>query len=162
MKSFTISRLPAPTSAADIPELDVTPVMNMFVILIPFLVSMAVFTHLAVLKFSVPPNIGSNLGGDGKPKLKVTVVLAPTYVAITHGEQMLDSIPAPKGEYDFGQLESKLVVRRNQADIVDETVVAVRDEVPLKHIVAVMDRCRLAGFVKIGLSNAPQNPGKGV
>ena len=36
--------------AAEVADLDVTPVMNMFIILIPFLVSMAAFTHLAQAK----------------------------------------------------------------------------------------------------------------
>jgi len=39
----------------DMIELDVTPVMNLFMVLIPFLVSMAVFTHIAVIDFSLPP-----------------------------------------------------------------------------------------------------------
>jgi biopolymer transport protein ExbD len=48
-------------------DLDVTPVMNLFMVLIPFLVSMAVFTHLAVVDFSLPPaNTPSQENTDNK------------------------------------------------------------------------------------------------
>ena len=35
-------------------DVDVTPVMNVFVILIPFLLLMAVFTKIAIIDFSLP------------------------------------------------------------------------------------------------------------
>jgi biopolymer transport protein ExbD len=38
-----------PSELVESADLDVTPVMNMFIILIPFLVSMAVFTNLSIL-----------------------------------------------------------------------------------------------------------------
>jgi biopolymer transport protein ExbD len=44
----------------------------------------------------------------------------------------------------------------------DQAIVAVQDGVAFKHVVAVMDRCREAGFVHIGLSSATDDPRKGV
>ena len=43
-----------PSQTIDNADVDVTPVMNVFIILIPFLVSMAVFTHHAIVEFSLP------------------------------------------------------------------------------------------------------------
>jgi biopolymer transport protein ExbD len=150
-------------SAAQPPDVDVTPIMNMFVILIPFLVSMAVFTHLAVVRFSVPPNVGASLDQPGtKPTLKMTVVVANQYLAITHGDQMLDSIGVRNGRYDFAALAEKLAVRGPRLAMQDQAIVAVQDGVAFKHVVAVMDRCREAGFVHIGLSSATDDPRKGV
>ena len=53
-----------PSEAADVADLDVTPVMNMFVILIPFLVSMAVFAHVSIIEFSLPPNVGPSMAAS--------------------------------------------------------------------------------------------------
>lgn len=152
-------RTPSEASGADV-EIDVTPVMNMFVILIPFLVSMAVFTHLSILEFSLPPNVGGGMdSSEGKPKLKATIVVTPSFLAITHGERMLDSIPiGSDGEYRLERFEALLRTRREQLEIRDEAVVAVRDAVRFKHVVAVMDRVRAVGFEKVGLSSATQNP----
>jgi biopolymer transport protein ExbD len=56
-------------------EIDIAPVMNMFIILVTFLISMVVFTHVAILEFSVPPNVGTGLDrSKGKPKLRLTVL----------------------------------------------------------------------------------------
>ena len=136
-------------------ELDLTPVMNMFLILVPFLVSMAVFTQVAIIEFSLPPNVGAGLDDSlGKPKLKLTVVLGNDHSKVTLGERMLDSIPSAGDRFDTDSLLARLKVRRAGADIQDEVIVAVLDPVRFKHVVNVMDVCRDAGFEKIGLSSA--------
>ena len=152
-----------PSDATDTPDIDVTPVMNMFIILIPFLVSMAVFTHLSVLHFTLPSNAGSGRASDNtKPKLKLTVVIAEEYLAVTRGELMLDSLASIKGNYDLVQLTQRLARHRSDEEQSDEAVVAVRNSIEFDHVVQIMDICRNAGFTKIGLSNATEDPSKGV
>ncbi|MBD3391915.1 MAG: hypothetical protein GF418_07595 [Chitinivibrionales bacterium] len=151
--SFTRER--SPSEAAEAADIDVTPVMNMFIILIPFLVSMAVFTHLAIIEFSLPPNVGTGLdASSGKPKLKLTVVVAPDYLAITHGERMLDSLGLVAGRYDVDGMAARLRAHREDVEIKDEVILAVRDRITFKHVVRIMDACRALGFPKIGLSSA--------
>ena len=151
-------RNPSPSEvASETIDIDVTPVMNMFIILIPFLVSVAVFTHLTIIEFSLPPNVGMGLDtSEGKPKLKMTVVVTGGYLAITHGDAMLDSIPVKNADYDYTTLSRQLTARRREIDIKDEVIVAVRDAIRFKYVVKVMDRCRDAGFEKVGLSSAPE------
>lgn len=153
-----------PSDTVDSPELDVTPIMNMFIILIPFLVSMAVFTHLSVLHFSLPPNAGSDLSDStSKPKLKITVVIAENHLAITHGEMLLDSISCIDDTYDIAALTSHLRVHREQGTYLnDEVIVAVRNRISFNNVVKVMDVCRMVGFTRIGLSNATEDPTQGV
>ena len=160
----TFSKSTHPSNSVDTPELDVTPIMNMFIILIPFLVSMAVFTHLSVLHFSLPPNAGSGLSDStAKPKLKITVVIAENHCAIIHGENMLDSIACTGGNYDTDVLTSRLKICREQENVLsDEVIVAVRNRIAFKNVVSLMDVCRNAGFTKIGLSNATEDPSQGV
>jgi biopolymer transport protein ExbD len=156
--TFSKRRKTPSEAAAEVIDIDVTPVMNMFIILIPFLVSMAVFTHLTIIDFSLPPNVGAGLDtSQGKPKLKITVVVTSGYVAVTHGEKMLDSIPMGTDDYDYDLLYNKLLMRRQEVEIRDEVIVAVQDPIRFKHVVKIMDRCRDAGFDKVGLSSAPEN-----
>lgn len=165
MKGLSFRKGPRPPSeaVAEVVDIDVTPVMNMFIILIPFLVSMAVFTHLSIIEFSLPPNVGAGLDPSaGKPKLKLTVIVTPDFLAVTLGERMLDSIPLLAGEYRLDVLQERLRLRREQADIKDEAVIASRDGVRFKHLVQIMDRCREAGFEKIGLSSATESPEGGI
>ena len=151
------------SESAETPELDVTPVMNMFIILIPFLVSMAAFTHLAVLKVALPPNLNAGMANSQeKPKVKMTIVVAPDFLVVTSGEVVLDSLPREGGDYNLDEFERRLARLRTQADNQEEAIVAVRDAVRFKHVVSVMDRCKGAGFSKVGLSTATQDAGKGV
>ena len=162
MTSPTFTRHTRPPSdvAGEAPEVDVTPVMNMFIILIPFLVTMAVFTQVSVVEFGLPPNVGTGLDeSKGEPKLKITVVVAPAFLGITYGETMLDSLPAGPQGYDYDTFVERLRARREGADIKDEVIVAVRDSVRLKHVIAVMDRCRDNGFAEVGLSSSSADTG---
>lgn len=152
-----------PSQTGDVPDLDVTPVMNLLVILIPFLVSMAVFTRLAVLEFSLPSNIGSGTSvGNEKPEPKLTVVVADAFCSITLGETMLDSIPIVNNSIETERLRERLTLHRASVTRADEIIVAVRNNVEFEQVVRVMDTCKNAGFTKIGLSNATENPHTGV
>ncbi|MGD9202376.1 MAG: biopolymer transporter ExbD [Chitinispirillia bacterium] len=164
MKKLTLMKnVRSVSETAGIMDVDVTPVMNMFVILIPFLVSMAVFTHLSILKFSLPPNAGADLENNSeKPKIRITVVVASDHLAIVRGESMLDSIPSVYGSYDFKKFTEKLTLHRGRSDIKNEAVIAVKDVIKIKYVVSVMDICRETGFVKLGVSQATENAEKGV
>jgi biopolymer transport protein ExbD len=156
VKSLTFFKRPLAGPIEDQIELDLVPVMSVFLILLPFLVSMAVLTHLAILEFSVPPNVNSTLSSvpGEKPVLKLAVIVAVGYVAITRGEQMLDSIAVDAGTYDHERFAVRLALRRSEHPGEDEIIVASADRVRLKEVVAVMDACRSSGFTKVGLSSA--------
>ena len=158
---FKENRVPSDTM--DENDIDIAPVMNMFIILVTFLVSMAVFTHMAILDFTLPPNVNAGLDQTkGKPKVKITVRLGSDYCGIVMGEKLLDSLPVAKGgDFPFGALATRLAVRRKEASVQDEVVIASLDEVAFKHVVRVMDICRESGFAKVGLSSATLDPGAG-
>lgn len=141
-----------PSEMADV-DIDVTPIMNMFIILIPFLVSMAVFTKLAILEFQVPANSGSSLS-KGTPKLKMTMVLNSTSVKITQGADMLDSIGLKDGVVDEKLLKDRLLLLDDKITIKNEAVLAVSDSVEFETIVSVMDICKSSGYEKIGISSS--------
>ena len=155
MNSLVFMRHRTPSEAGGVPDVDVTPVMNMFIILIPFLVSMAVFTHVSILEFSLPPNVGAQLDAkEGKPRLKPTIVIKEEFLAVTLGESMLDSIALRGGRHDVDSLRRALRMRRPSFDIANEAIVAAGDRINVETIVAVMDACRAEGFAKLGLSEA--------
>jgi biopolymer transport protein ExbD len=143
-------------------EIDIAPVMNMFIILVTFLISMVVFTHVAILEFSVPPNVSARLDqSKGKPKLRLTVRIGMDYAGIVLGEKLLDSLPVDKGILPLAELAEKLRSRRGETAVQDEIIVASRDEINFQKVIRVMDICREAGFAKVGLSSATIDPQSG-
>jgi biopolymer transport protein ExbD len=162
-QGLSLKKAAYPSEAAgDVHELDLTPFMSVFIILLPYLITMVVFTQLALIKFSLPPNAGAGLVNmNEKPTLKMTVVVGSDFCSLTFGASLLDSIPSVNGEYNFTQLLLKLKERKAVSDMPDELVVASRDKVRFKNVVKVMDVCREAGFQKIGLSQATENAERG-
>ncbi|MBN1308078.1 MAG: biopolymer transporter ExbD [Chitinispirillaceae bacterium] len=141
-------------------DLDVTPVMNVFIILIPFLVSMAVFTHLSIIEFTLPPNVGAEMANaDVKPKPKFTIRVGDDYLGIVLGEKLLDSLPVRGTDFPMDKLGARIILRRRERNWNEEVIIASKDVIPFKRVVAVMDLCRAAGLEKIGLSSATDEPG---
>lgn len=159
MPNLSLFKSTRPPSEMSEAEVDVTPIMNMFVILIPFLVSMAVFTQVAIIDFSVPSDVGQSAHqSPGKPKMKLTVLLTESFLGVVEGENMLDSLPMlDNGQYPFDSLKTVLSARRPQSDFPDEVVVSVRDKIAFRYVVTAMDVGRESGFTKIGISGAPEN-----
>jgi hypothetical protein len=118
-----------PSDNIDENDIDITPMMNMFIILVTVLVSMAVFTHLAIHDFTLPPNVGAGLDqSKGKPKVKITIRLGTDYCGIVLGEKLLDSLPVLNvNEFPFAALKTQLAIRRFEATVQDEVVIAPLD-----------------------------------
>ena len=109
-----------------------------------------------------------------KAELKLTVVVGTSFVSITYGEKMLDSlatttdkaligvhgisIMGAKGDYAYEQLLSRLKARRDANDEKGEVIVAVRDSISFKYVVRIMDTCKRAGFEKVSLASATESP----
>ncbi len=159
MKLTVSNRHSVPSETADENmDIDVTPIMNMFVVLIPFLVSMAVFTHLSVHQFYLPSEAGASLEqSKGPVKLKTTVVLSGEALLVSVGGEVVDSLPLnDEGKYPFDSLPAVLQKARELSGDKEKSVVSVRDQVPFKHVVTVMDLCRANGFTGVGLASAPE------
>jgi biopolymer transport protein ExbD len=135
-------------------DVDVKPVMNMFIILIPFLVSMAVFSHIAIHQFYLPPN-AANSDKIGKVELKSTIVIDTNYILVTVGSDMIDSLPTEN--FDRNRLINSLSNAREMSDDKEKAVVSAKDAVAFNWVVKMMDVCRESGFLHTGLSAAPNS-----
>lgn len=133
-------------------ELDVTPVMNLFMVLIPFLVSMAVFTHLAVLDFSLPPAQTEGAGEGESKELDISIVVSQEGFRIVGTGKKLDLVPMERGAYQFEQLRMLLKAIKFEYPSQNSVVLVLDSEVLYDDIVKFMDVCREAQFPDIGLS----------
>lgn len=141
-----------PSQLAPGVEIDVTPVMNMFIILIPFLVSMAVFTHLATHAFTLPADDGAGVArtADAMP---LTVAVTVDRLVVAQGDHTLAELPrlAANG-YDQVELLAVLAAERARRPEIHAVVVAVDDPVVCADLVGCLDQCRAAGFDEVGVA----------
>lgn len=134
-------------------DLDVTPVMNLFMVLIPFLISMAVFTHLAVIDFSLPPSQDGGGGVEEVTKdLDISVVVTHKGFRIVGTGRQLDLVPRVRGKYQFGKLRALLQLIKYEYPSQESVVLVFEANVLYDDIIRFMDICRESQFPDIGLS----------
>lgn len=135
------------TEITEAHAVDVTPIMNMFVILIPFLISMAVFSQLSILQFTLPPQAGAR-GGPAPEQLPLTIALTAQEIALTRGAVVLQTLPRSGDPRDFARLANALRDLAGPEDV----IIAIDDGLLFGDIVACMDTCRENGFTRISLA----------
>ncbi len=64
-------------------ELDITAFMNLMVILVPFLLITAVFTHLTVLDINLPTSTQGNNSTPNKKSFEVNVIMGKKYFVVS-------------------------------------------------------------------------------
>ncbi|ERP31847.1 biopolymer transporter ExbD [Chitinivibrio alkaliphilus] len=138
--------LPSEVTGAEI-DLDVTPVMNLMIVLIPLLVSMTVFAHYSIHDFYLPSNVSDTTPSDGEVSMYSTVVLTQDSLYITVGAEKLDSLAFDSTAFDEDYFLSALGTIRYRSDDYSRSIISVADPV------AVYGSMPQAGFTDIGLSS---------
>jgi biopolymer transport protein ExbD len=134
-------------------DLDVTPVMNLFMVLVPFLISMAVFTHIAVVEFSLPPSQASGAeGGSDNKELDISIVVTASGFRIVGTGKKLDLVPRMQGSYQYDQLRVLLKAIKFQYPSQKSVILVLESDVLYDDIIRFMDVCRESQFPDIGLS----------
>jgi biopolymer transport protein ExbD len=137
-------------------DLDMTPMMNMLIILISFLVTMVVFTQLAVIKFSLPPSeAGSGAPGDTTPpeqEVDITVVVSEMGLQIIGEGRKLEPIPKGGKGYDFPRLGAFMKKLKEEYPSAQSVVLLIDTSVIYQDIIATMDICKDSRFPNVLLS----------
>jgi biopolymer transport protein ExbD len=146
-------------------SLDIRPVMNLMVVLIPLLLAGSVFTRLAVKQLNLPPKTTGGAGAEtDKPvelekRLGLNVIISKKgfYIGSRSGflqsdEQKTEeegegepSVPLDEnGNYDYNLLKAKLIEIKEkvvETDYVDKNTVLLTAEadIPYKYLIKTMD-----------------------
>jgi biopolymer transport protein ExbD len=133
----------------EVPPLNITPIMNLIIILIPALLLSAAFVQIAVINVSAP-QIGSGVAEekpeDDVKKLNLTVAVTDKGFtvagtgAVLGGEGAEEAGPTiPKkadGEYDYEALANKLAEIKDAFP--DETKMVLNAEPDIKYTIVIM------------------------
>lgn len=136
-------------------DLDLTPVMNIFLILIPFLLLTAVFVKIAVLELSLP-NL-ERAGAAVQQQEKKSVVLNFLFIKETGFEVKspeLKFAPIAKtgSDYDWAALTAQLSQAKAKHPDSEDIIIAPANSIKYETIISVMDHCRESGFSNISIS----------
>jgi biopolymer transport protein ExbD len=140
-------------AAKDI-DVNILPVMNIFLLLIPFLLLTAVFVRLAVIELSLP-TLGK---GEGPPQYDQEKLVLIILAVRENGFQLkslgfkFDPIDNINGQYNYNLLVNQLKEIKLQHPQAEDIIISPEARVKYDIIIKVMDRCRESGFPNVSLS----------
>lgn len=126
-------------------HLEVTAFINVIVVLVPFLLSTAVFSHLAVMDLSLPAQTSGPERIDPDNLLKLEVVLRPD--ALEVGDRiggLIQRIPSTPEGYDLAALSTLLQSIKAKYPAARSASVLAQPDTPYDVLVQVMDAVRQA------------------
>src|SRR6185369_6737930 len=89
----------APSAETDIMELlNLTPMMDVFTVLVVFLLITAVFTSITIMDLSVPTSAGGAVAN--RPNFAIEVIVRKTGLEIANGRTVEVAIPMNNNAYD--------------------------------------------------------------
>lgn len=138
-------------------EVNVMPVMNLFLILIPFLLLTAVFAQTAVFDLSLPEGQSATTEAappDTTQEDDVMLVVGVTDEGffVSAGDTISNFLEVKDDQYNYPGLESLLRNLSVQFPREDEIVIVPEDNIKYDVLVQVMDQCLLVGFEEISFS----------
>ena len=75
------------------------PMIDIFVVLVTFLLMTAVFSRITILQLDLP---SANAGGPpAVPQFRLEVIVRESGFELTNGESLIAALPKVDGEYDW-------------------------------------------------------------
>lgn len=147
--------------------LNLTPLMDVFTVLVVFLLITAVFTSITIMELSVPTSAGA--AAASKPNFAIEVIVRKAGLEIANGRSVEAVIPKKDDKYDLEKLTELLRALKAQYPGKEDATVLMEPKVEYDYLVQVMDAVRGAEvrtpgskeaikivlFPKISIGDAP-------
>ncbi len=122
-------------------ELMLVPMIDIFTVLVTFLLMTAVFSRITILELDLP---SANSVASAAPTFRLEVIVRQQGLELTNGSDLIATIPKVNGEYDLKSLsELALALKRDYPDATAASVL-MEPEIEYDHLIQVMDAIRTA------------------
>lgn len=125
----------------DAADLDVTPFMNLMIVLVPVLLLSMVFTHTTVIDLNFPAGEGAAAADADAVHLEVIVGDDALVVADGRGG-VIKSLPKVAGGHDFAGLSLVMQELKRRMPDKQDVMVLLQAKTPYQTLVSVMDTVR--------------------
>lgn len=126
----------------DAAELDVTPFMNLMIVLVPVLLLSMVFTHTTVIDLRFPTGDGAEDALD-PDAVHLEVVVKGDRLLVADGRGgTIKSIPKVHGRHDYAQLSLVMQELKRRMPEKQDITVLLEQETDYQTLVTIMDRVR--------------------
>jgi biopolymer transport protein ExbD len=129
------------------------PMIDIFTVLVTFLLMTAVFARITILQLDLPSAAG---GPPSEPTFRLEVIVRQEGLELTNGTTRIATLPTVSGEYDLKTLtELALSLKRDHPDV-DSASVLLEAAVKYDSLIQVMDAIRSTELPATDVSLAGQ------
>lgn len=120
-------------------ELMLVPMIDIFTVLITFLLMTAVFSRIAILELDLPSSAGAKVTA---PAFRLEVVVRQAGFELTNGRDVIAAVPKVNGRYDLGALSELALSLKREYPAVNDASVLLEPDIKYDDVVQVMDAIR--------------------
>jgi biopolymer transport protein ExbD len=128
--------------APQVQDLDVTPFLNLMVVLIPFLLATAVFSQVAIQELNLPQAAAGGATPD-KPLITIEVMVRKSSLEIGNGKLITASIPNKDDKHDLETLSLELRELKERYPEKEDINVLIEPHIRYSDVIAVMDAVKI-------------------
>ena len=121
--------------------LNLVPMIDIFTVLVTFLLMTAVFSRITILELDLP---SSENASATPPAFRLEVIVREQGFEVTNGTQLIAAIPKVNGEYDLATLSTLAVALKHDYPDVNDASVLLERKIPYDYLIQVMDAVRSA------------------
>ena len=136
MQSSYTTRLRKPV------ELMLVPMIDIFTVLVTFLLMTAVFSRITILQLDLPSSDAASAGTP--PAFRLEVIVRQEGFELTNGSTLIATLPKVDGEYDFKALTAMAVTLKHDYPDANDASVLLERNVQYDYLIQAMDAIRSA------------------
>ena len=134
-------------------EIMLVPMIDIFTVLVTFLLMTAVFSRITILQLELPSANDTSVGPP--PEFRLEVIVRHEGLELTNGTELIATIPSVNGQYDLKTLSSMaLDLKRQYPQAKDASVLLERD-IQYDYLIQVMDAIRTTEVTEPQVSADP-------
>jgi biopolymer transport protein ExbD len=122
-------------------ELLLVPMIDIFTVLVTFLLMTAVFSRIAIMQIDLPSSAPAK---PEEPKFRLEVIVRQDGFELSDGKQLIASIPKVNGAYDLGSLNEHALAEKREHPTAEDASVLSEPKVPYDQLIQAMDAIRSA------------------
>lgn len=123
-------------------EMMLVPMIDIFTVLVTFLLMTAVFSRVTILQLDLPS--ASAAAAPAAPVFRLEVIVRESGFELTNGESLIAALPKNDGEYDFASLSQLAQQLKRDNPEADDASVLMERSVKYDYLIQVMDAIRSA------------------
>lgn len=120
-------------------ELLLVPMIDIFTVLVAFLLMTAVFSRIAIMQIDLPSSAAAT---PEQPKFRLEVAVREDRIDLSDGKQELGTIAKAGGGYDLDALTMRVLAVKREHPTSEDASVLSEPRVPYDALVQVMDAIR--------------------